>query len=537
VTVLQAEVSLRQRVQTKLRTGRKAKSVALIVAILAFASCIAPTFISYAPYVFTFDDADYMWRSIAVSHAVRASDQHGIARLREVIAAMYSLRPPVMTLMGLPWLPQASWHAVGNSLFTLAAVISFVAAFCLFLLLRIGVKPVFLGIASVCVLAALGPFPVGSVTNNPATGFMADSLFAWITLAALLLIPYEARVHSPSIRGAFVRGLLWGIVLSPGVMTKISFLYFVMLIGSTLFIIRQRHSGFRNSCVAFLGFVVSSAPATAYLVKFGGWSFANGKTQSFGQAADIYHVSVIPFLSDTFSHAPGLMLFPAFVLITLTYLIIKKRSSLKEPASLAFLIALIYGVIVLVSANRQIRYAFPTIIALYFLLAILLSGKQASVSQKAATLAAGMVFCVLVLVGLPVRHRAQRQASLARTDAILAQATRCDDTRILLMTDSPTLSESMLRLTREVTSSAQPIQIRSVVYNATSGIPIDEDFRQMRAADLIVFQDDDDLGSLMNLRARIPEYRQYVSKLGGDAPVRVYKDVTAYSKPCGRIDR
>jgi hypothetical protein len=227
------------------------------------------------------------------------------------------------------------------------------------------------------------------------------------------------------------------------------------------------------------------------------------------------------------------MLFPAFVLIGLTYLIIQKRSFLKEPASLAFLIALIYGVIVLASANRQIRYAFPAIIALPFLLAILLSGKQTSVSQKAATLTAGMAFCALILVGLPVRHRAQRQASLARTDAILAQATRCDDTRILLMT----LSESMLLLAREVTSSAQPIQIRSVVYNATSGIPIDEDFRQMRAADLIVFQDDDDLGSLMNLRARIPEYRQYVSKLRGDAPARVYKDVTAYSKSCGRIDR
>jgi hypothetical protein len=384
------------------------------------------------------------------------------------------------------------------------------------------------------------------VANNDATGFMADSLFAWITLAALLLIPFEARVHSPSMRGAFARGMLWGLVLSAGAMTKISFLYFVVLIGPTLFIIRLRQSGIRNACVALIGFVVSSMPAAAYLLKFGGWSFANGIGASFGRTAkvhqvsvvpaELYHVSVVPFLRDTFSHAPGMVLLLVFVLIAPIYLIIKKRPFLKEPASLAFLIALVFGVIVLASVNRQVRYAIPVIIALPFLLAVILSGKKIAISRTSATLTAVLVFCALTLPAWSVRHRAQRQASLARSDAILAQAIRCNDAHILLMTDSPTLNENVMDLAWEVTSLAQPIQIRSVVYSATFGIPIDEDYRQMRAADLIVFQDHDDLSSLMNLQVRLPEYRQYVSELRGYAPRRAYQDVTIYSKPCVRSD-
>jgi len=38
----------------------------LVVAVL-FGLCVAPTFISYRPWVFTWDDSDYLSRSIEVS--------------------------------------------------------------------------------------------------------------------------------------------------------------------------------------------------------------------------------------------------------------------------------------------------------------------------------------------------------------------------------------------------------------------------------------------------------------------------------------
>ena len=59
----------------------------------------------------------------------------------------------------------------------------------------------------------------------------------------MLLIPYEARTYSPSIKDAVVRGILWGSILSLGAMTKMSFFYFIVLIVPILFVIRLRHGG------------------------------------------------------------------------------------------------------------------------------------------------------------------------------------------------------------------------------------------------------------------------------------------------------
>src|ERR1700720_312664 len=166
------------------------KSKWLVVAAL-FAFSVAPTFISYQPYLFTWEDANYLQRAIAVSRTFWSGDVHGVGR------AMVESHPPAMTLLGLPWGPLASWDAAGNCFITLAAVISLLAALCLYLLLRIGVKPFFLVLASVCVLASIGPYPRGSPVHFAATAFMADALLAWTTLAAVLLVPYEARTPCP----------------------------------------------------------------------------------------------------------------------------------------------------------------------------------------------------------------------------------------------------------------------------------------------------------------------------------------------------
>jgi len=114
-----------------------------IAAIFAF--CVAPTFISYRPYVFHhWDDADYLEQSIAVSQAFWSGGVHGAAHLRAIHAAVGSIRPPVMALLGLPWGRLTSWDAAGKCSLTLAAFISLLAALCLYLMLRIGVKTLFL---------------------------------------------------------------------------------------------------------------------------------------------------------------------------------------------------------------------------------------------------------------------------------------------------------------------------------------------------------------------------------------------------------
>ena len=505
------------------------KSRWLLVAAL-FAFCVAPTFISYQPYLFAWDDADYLARAIALSRAFWSGNRHGL------IGAMVSHHPPAMTLLGLPWGPSASWDAVGKCFFTLAGVISFLAALCLYLLLRIGVKPLFLVTASVCVLASLGFGPNLSETTVRlsdahwlATAFLADSLFAWTALAAVLLIPYEARTHCPSIRGAVMRGILWGSILSLGVMTKLNFLYFIVLIVPTLFLIRLHHGGLRSALAAHMAFVYWSAPSAIYLVRYGGNAFAFAKTASFGRNAEFYYTPLLQFLSDTIRESPGLLLSFVLMVTALIYLVVQRRRILWGTDFLAFLIMIGFGIVVLASHNREIRFAFPAIVALPFLTGILMSGKGHAVPSRAAALAAGLVFCGLLAASVPTAHRATRQI-LSRADAILAQAAQCNARRIMLATDSPTLNPFLTHLAIEVSASRASVTAETLAYNAMNGVPIEEDFLTISEQDLVVFQDRDASFSPFSNK-RVLDYERYIRR-GGHVPIRVGGDLTVYSIRC-----
>ena len=502
-----------------------------------FASCVAPTFISYQPYQFAWDDAGYLLQCIRVSRAFWSGNVRGLG-------AMYGLRPPAMTWLGLPGMVPSSWDAAGRCFVTLAAVISLLAAFCLYLLLRSGVKPLFLVAASVCVFASLGPYPTSppfyamsfaqeqSAGHYAATAFLADSLFAWTCLAAALLIPYEARTHCPSIRGALLRGILWGSILSLGVMTKISFFYFILLIVPTLFLIRLRNAGLRSALAALASFACFSAPSALYLVLFGRLAFQNAKASSFGGVGGLYYVSLLQFLGNAIRESPGLALSFVLTVSALIYLVIKWRTLLWGSDFLALLIPIGFGAIVLAAPNRQIRYVFPAIVAPPFLTALLMSKQGDSAPTRSAALAACLAFCGLLGAGVPVQHRASIQ-TLSRSDAVLAHAAGCHAKRILLLTDSPTLNYILMLLALQVSGKGALIKAGLVNTLATEdrfGVPIEEDFHAIGEADEVVLQDRDKLSPPFTNR-RISEYEQYLRQ-GGYSPARVWDDVSVYSMRC-----
>jgi hypothetical protein len=495
----------------------------LVVAAL-FAFSVAPTFISYQPYLFNWDDADYLQRAVAVSRAFWSGDVHGLG------AAMVSWHTPAMALLGLPWGPLASWDAAGNCFVTLAAVISLLAASCLYLLLRLEVNPLFLVIASVCVGASLGPYPPHPHivdTHASATAFMADSLLAWTTLAAVLLIPYEVRTPCPSIRSVVLRGILCASILSLGVMTKVSFLYFIGLIVPILFFTRLHHGGRWSAFAWLLAFVCWSAPAAVFLVRYGRSAFALARAASFGHNAGFFYLPPLQFLAHTIRESPGLGLSLVLMAAALMYLVIKRRLVQSWPEFAAFLIVIGYGIIVLASTNREIRFAFPAIVALPFLLAILLSrqpDRTPAPSHALAALAAGLALLGLVAAGVPTRHRADRQ-SISRADAVLAQSVRCNAKSVLLATDSPTLNVFLMNLALEFSPSGA--STGTLAYQVMTGVPIEEDFRALSESDMVVFQDARRIRPRFT-NQRVAEYERYVRQ-GGSVPIRVGDDVSVYA--------
>ena len=502
------------------------------VAAGIFACCVAPTFISYQSYVFRWDDADYLRRAIEVSRIVWSSHARGTAHLREIVSAVHSFRLPTMALLGIPWGPLASWDAAGKCFLTLAILISLFAAVCIFLLARIGVKPLVLTSASVCIFFSIGPIPSSSLTHHAAIAFMTDYLLAWISVTALLLIPHEVRIGASSICQSLLRGILWGLILSLGTITKISFLYFVVTIASALLITEFFRLGRSNMLAALAGLTCSSIPVALYLVKYGGSALANGETASFGSLATYYETPFLEFVSESVHGSPGLMVFIIFTSIAAGYLAIRKRISLRNPDFVALLIVVGYSIIVLASVSRLIRYSFPTILSLPLLFAVLLSEKAVPLPRKSATLTAAFVFCVLISASLPMRAKAQREASLGRADAVLSRAIRCNDRSIILATDSPTLNSALLGLAASVTELGPGMRIDTIVNSAMDDVPIREDFRVMQNSDMIVFQNDDVLSPPFT-NQRVAEYRSFMQSRSDYTHVNIGNDLVAYLKHCG----
>ena len=494
---------------------------------LFFALCAGPTFLSYLPYRFTWDDAEYLSRSIAVSRAFWAGNLYGM------LPGMVSFRPPMMTLLGLPWRTLATWNDLGKCFVTLDVLISLLAALCLYFLLRIGVKPVLLGAACICLLISLGPttiFPPASEAwsisldvHSSSTAFLADSLFAWICLASLLLVCYEWRTPSARTRGALMRGVLWGVVLSMGAMTKINHLYFVVLALPLLFILKLRGEGLKKALIALGGFAGTACLPALYLLTVGSSAIANARTSSFGSLAQYYLYPLSAFLKDIYHYSPGILLVHAIVVAILVYTVIRRPKAVLSPDALAIWIVVGFAAIILSSPNRQPRYAFPEVVALPFLAAVLLSGKRPP--RRRAMGSAVLAFCVLACLSWPTRYRLASNG-LGDAPAVLNYAVANHANRVLIATDSPTLNATLLGVARQV--SATPDWGRIDQLARISGTAtMDQESLQIRNSDLVVFQDKDKLfPPFTNLH--VAEYERYV--LGaGYASKRIGNDVTVYA--------
>jgi hypothetical protein len=499
-----------------------------------FGLCVAPTLISYRPYSYSWDDAEYLQRSITVSQGLWSGNLHAIG------SGMVSIRPPAMTLLALPWGPVASWDAAGDCFVSLAGLTALFVALCLYILLRIGVKPLFLAIASLCLLASIGPFgaapsrPMSEFsTHEAATAFLADGLLAWITLAAVLLIPYEARITTIRAKESVVHGILWGLILSSGAMTKVSCFYFIGLIVPILLAIRFRRNGVQGAFGALVGMVVSSAPAAFYWFRWGRVAWENAKDASFGASAGFFYMPLSQFLRNLVREQPGLapaLLLAAAALAYVAIGAIKKRILLRPSDFLALLITLGFGIVALASLNREIRYALPVIVATPFLIAVLISGAGNATPYRPAALVAVLVFCGLTAAAIPMHHRADRRC-LSTCDSVLAAVAKCDARRVLLATASPTLNVILMRLAIAVSPSRPSVDTDTLVFNAISGVPIADDFRSILESDQVIFQDREAVyPPQMNQRA--PEYEQYIRQQRRFDPVRVASDVNVYQLNC-----
>ncbi len=454
-----------------------------------------------------------------VSRTLWSGHLHGLGSL------LSADHPPAMMLLGIPWGPITSWESASKCFYTLAALQSILAASCLYLLLRIGVKPFALVAASLCVCVSLGPFPAESRAHLEATSLLADGPLGWTSLAALLLIPFETRVHCSATGGAVLRGIVWGLILSLGVLAKLNFLFFVGLIVPTLFLIKLHYEGLLKACAAMVALACTSAPCVLFLLRDGKVAFSNAKSASFGMLAHFYFIPLSQFLRDMFIHdSPGLMLSAVLIIAALFYLLLRRREGHSWPDFIPLMIMIGFTAIVISSPSKDVRYLFPPIVAIPFLVGILISRGENPAPRGTAAVAPALVLLTFLAVAAPTGNRADRE-SLSRCNLVVSLAARFNAKRILLATDSATLNTNLMKLDCALSGPSFPA-VESIDWSAVSGIPIEADYRTMRESDLVVFQDKAALFPAYT-NQRVPQYERY-ARQNGSGPISVGKDLNVY---------
>jgi hypothetical protein len=174
----------------------------------------------------------------------------------------------------------------------------------------------------------------------------------------------------------------------------------------------------------------------------------------------------------------------------------------------------------------MIRFFFPVIIGLPFLIGTLIPHKTTEFTLRSSAISAILVFCTLVVAGAPMLRRPDRK-SIERCDAVLTLANELNAKSVLLATDSPSLNYALMRLASAVLSSRPTIQTDSLATNVVSGSSIEDDFRQIDESDLVVFQNKEALDPPFT-NQRVSEYEQYTQRHSGSVPFKVFDDISIY---------
>jgi len=507
------------------------------ITTVLFALLIAPAFISYKPSLVRWDDADYLLRSTLVSRAFWSADLPGMLR------GMVSSRPPAMTLLGIPFGPIQNWAATGNCYVVLALAIACTIALCFYLLLRIGVHPVAMLLSALCVLLSIGiqyrPYALtpATATIDPAvpygiaTGMLADGWFAWACLGFLLLLPFEVRCKQAGTTwNCILHGILWGALTTLALHIKLNFAFFLFLMLPLLAWIVIRREGARRARIVFLAYLCTSAPLLIFLLLFGRSAVKTLLVWSYGSVARVFAMPLGKFLSLSFYYAPGMAGVLLLVAVALGFYYVLNPRRIFSSDTAALVLVLLFGAAVLFAASKQIRYAFPVIVALPFLASVVVAGDAKPWPHGKALAAAGLLCLLLAVAAVPERSRSDVR-SVERANLVLDQATAQHAAHLVLATDSPTLNGALFELARLFRSElpGQRPEVRNLAYSHIEGRAQEKDFADLDQADLVVFQDQPALlPQFSNVRVEI--YRKHVLAQGFQ-PSRWGNDLTLYQRP------
>ncbi len=315
------------------------------------------------------------------------------------------------------------------------------------------------------------------------------------------------------------RGLLWSLVVDVGMLSKVTFAFFLCATGLALLLIRERHSGEMPLCYAFAACIVGSLPAIVIWRYYGINFLRFAVMAAWGDVARFWNVPGMTaggYLRRYFTQL-GLALIPLLVLLALFVrgLLIEKQMRLARLLPIG--IILIYMGIAARSQNRDPRFTIPVMITMPLCLAWTGIRKESPKSVGAVPILAALF--VGALFSLPMTGRPQvapikRAGELLRT-LCQEQRTPGRPTKVVIATDGPEFNINTFLLADELRQdNLRPADLDTLVYDAINKRTPNEGFRRIDAADYVLFLKPGFLPGPNWSRTHAQDYRAYCEKVG-----------------------
>jgi hypothetical protein len=497
--------SLFWRIHGKPKLG---SSAAEWLFLFLFVALVSPTVISYSPYQLSWDESYYLGQAICANQAVYAFNATHLSGCMDE-----SFKGPIMQVINLPW-GKAGGTELGIGLaFVGLALVIWILVLSTYLACRlIGIPPTSLLLAGATI--ALTPF-----LRSSAGAMMTDTLLGWCIALALMLIPLEYCRPSGDVWPSILRGVLWGFVFDIGMLSKVTFIFFLCLIGMALLPIRERYSGEWPLRYAFLGCIVGFLPAILiwwfHWRSFLGFAFR----VAWGDQARLWAVmGMTPagYLKDYFSHL-GLALIPLSILAFLFVRGIAIENHKRFARLLPVALILLYLGIAAKSQNRDRRFSIPVTVALPICLAwTSLKAPQASrvgVAPALVALATGGILSI-PMIRRPDIVPIQKARVLIRK---LCQepTNQSPSVRIVLADDGPSFNINTFLLAKQFEEGAScQVELDTLVYDSVNQRSLQDSLKRIDTATFVVFLKPGIAAGPDWSRVHDSEFRAYCEKVG-----------------------
>jgi len=357
---------------------------------------------------------------------------------------------------------------------------------------------------------------------------MTDTLLGWCVALGIMLIPLEYTNSSKDMLSGVLRGLLWGLVFDVGMLSKVTFAFFLGAIFVAVVGIRERYSGEWPLRHAVAGCVLGAMPGIL-IWYFYGLNFVRfALAAAWGGLAPVWDVpgmTAAGYLRRYFGQL-GLALIPLFFLVVLFVRGMITENQRRMGRLLPIGIVLGYLGLAAMSKNRDPRFAIPVMIAMPIALAWTSPRKESTSKLGAAPIVAALF--VVTLFSIPMVARPEI-APVRRAGELLRTLYQGHPIWVVIATDGPQFNIETLQLARQLGgNSLRPVSVGTLVYDAINKRSLDQGLRSIDAVEYVLFLKPGSPPVPDWSRVYARDYRAYCEKVGILMDANISPDVDVF---------